>query len=133
MTRNDSTDRLRADKWLWAARFFKTRALAAAAIDGGHVHLNGARTKPGKLLRAGDELRIRRGTEEFHIIIKKISARRGPASEAVGLYEETPESMEKRAQHAQQRHVLQSSVTHPRSRPNKQQRRKLMRFRKQAP
>src|SRR5512139_1648748 len=88
--------RLRIDKWLWAARFFKTRSLAAQAIEGGRVQLNGARVKPAKEMRPGDELRISAGSQEWVVIAKTLSDRRGSAQVARELYEETEESRARR-------------------------------------
>jgi ribosome-associated heat shock protein Hsp15 len=83
----------RVDKWLWAARFFKTRALAAEAIDGGKVDVNGDRTRRSRELKVGDSIRIRQGAYEQHVIVRELSAKRGGAPEAAKLYEETPESL----------------------------------------
>ena len=89
---------MRLDKWLWAARFYKTRSLAAEAIAGGHVSVNGERAKAAKALRAGDEVEIRRPPFVHGIVVKALSERRGPASEAQKLYEETAESRARREQ-----------------------------------
>jgi ribosome-associated heat shock protein Hsp15 len=97
-----STQALRIDKWLWAARFFKTRSLAAEAVEGGKVHLNGSRTKPGHLVRVGDQLRIRRGPYESIVVVQNLSERRGPAAEAQKLYVETEESKKGREELATQ-------------------------------
>ena len=88
--------RVRLDKWLWAARFFKTRGLAADAIDGGKVDVNGARVKRAKMVQLGDEVRIRQSPFEHIVLVRGISERRGPASVAATLYEETAESKAKR-------------------------------------
>ena len=87
---------MRLDKWLWAARFFKTRSVAVQAIDAGHVSVNGERAKPAKELRAGDELVVRRPPFEHRVVVKALSDRRGPAAEAAQLYEETAESRARR-------------------------------------
>jgi ribosome-associated heat shock protein Hsp15 len=87
---------LRLDKWLWAARFFKTRALAVAAIGAGHVTSNGDRPKPAKLVKAGDQLVVRRAPFEHVVVVKALSDKRGPAAIAATLYEETAESRERR-------------------------------------
>ncbi len=92
----DASPTLRIDRWLWAARFFKTRSSAAAAVTGGKVHLNGQRTKPAKAVRSGDRLDIRRGERRWEVDVLATAARRGPASEARTLYEELPESVERR-------------------------------------
>ncbi len=87
---------VRLDKWLWAARFFKTRSLAAEAAQGGKVHVRGDRAKPARPVRVGDRLQIRCGPYEWVVTVKALSARRGPAKEAVLLYEETEESARNR-------------------------------------
>lgn len=88
---------MRIDKWLWAARFFKTRTLAVEAIAAGHVSVNGERTKPAKTVRPGDAIVVRRAPFEHHVVVKALSERRGPAAEAALLYEETAASREGRA------------------------------------
>ena len=87
---------MRVDKWLWAARFFKTRTLAVAAIAAGHVTVNGERAKPAKELRPGDQVVVRRPPFEHTVVVKALSERRGSASEAALLYDETPESRARR-------------------------------------
>ncbi|MCG8043793.1 MAG: RNA-binding S4 domain-containing protein, partial [Candidatus Thiodiazotropha endolucinida] len=96
MTTFDLTAKVRLDKWLWAARFFKTRQIAAEAINGGKVHLNGQRTKPGKEVKAGSHLRIHKGSLEWDIQVSVPADRRRPATEARLFYEETPESVARR-------------------------------------
>jgi ribosome-associated heat shock protein Hsp15 len=124
-------DSVRVDKWLWAARFYKTRGLATDAVAGGHVHLNGARVKPAKDVRVGDTLQIRIGTVEWTVDVAALSDKRGPAKIAVGLYEETPESRE-----ARERQTLQRKLAPPPlgadlgARPTKQARRRLDEFRR---
>src|SRR5262245_38473882 len=86
-------DRVRLDKWLWAARFFKTRSLAAEAIAGGKVQVNGDRAKRARPLQVGDEIWVRLGPFEHHVVVRALSARRGPASAAAELYEERPDSI----------------------------------------
>jgi ribosome-associated heat shock protein Hsp15 len=88
-----SVNNVRLDKWLWAARFFKTRSMATQAVAGGKVHLNGARIKPARTVQPGDELRIRRGEQEFFVIVLAVLDKRRPAKEAQLLYEETEESI----------------------------------------
>ncbi len=124
-TAEDAAD-VRIDKWLWAARFFKTRALASEAVNGGKVHLNGARCKPAKSLQFGDELVIQKGPYAFHISVQGLSGRRGPASEAVKLYTETPESVRTRESLQEQNRMLAASAPHPEHRPDKKQRRQLI-------
>src|SRR2546423_3434557 len=92
----DAPDKVRLDKWLWAARFFKTRSLAADAINGGKVDVNGERAKRAKPVQPGDELRVRHPPSEHIVIVRALSERRGPASEAAQLYEETADSRERR-------------------------------------
>lgn len=90
---DDRDDRVRLDKWLWAARFFKTRALAVEAIDGGKVQYNGDRPKPAREVREGDEIRLRLGPYEHVIHVRSLNARRGPAAQAQTMYEETAASI----------------------------------------
>lgn len=120
---------LRLDRWLWAARFFKTRSLAQQAIAGGHVHLNGQRVKAARSVRPGDQLGITRGEERFEVRVIALAARRGPAAVARGLYEETEESMAARAAAQQMRRDLAGSRP-PASRPDKRDRRRLISFTK---
>ncbi|MGB1111149.1 MAG: RNA-binding S4 domain-containing protein [Gammaproteobacteria bacterium] len=121
-------DSVRLDKWLWAARFFKTRALATEAITGGKVHLNGSRIKPARQLKPEDELRIRKGEMEWTVIVKELSDKRGPASVAQTLYEETPASIEARQAAAEQRRLLNEQMGAPPRRPDKRARRQIHRF-----
>lgn len=119
---------VRLDKWLWAARFFKTRSIAREAVSGGKVHLNGNRAKPGRSVAAGDELRIQRGEEEFIITIVEASVRRGPAVVARTLYEESEENREKREKLAEERKMERQSHLTRERRPDKRQRRRIVRF-----
>ncbi len=96
-------ERVRIDRWLWAARLFKSRSLAGEAVAGGRVQLNGARTKPSKDVGAGDELEVTIGQSRRTVVVRGVSARRGPAKEAVLLYEETPQSIAARELAAEQR------------------------------
>lgn len=121
---------IRLDKWLWAARFFKTRGLARAAVQGGKVQLNGARSKPGKVLNCGDRLRIQRGEEAFTVVVLGLSDRRGPASEAQRLYEETEESRVRREALARERAQQRKARADRGRRPGKRQRRQIIRFRR---
>jgi ribosome-associated heat shock protein Hsp15 len=122
--------RVRVDKWLWAARFFKTRSLAADAVNGGKILVNGDRVKPAKLLQAGDEVRLRLGPYEHVVHVRGISERRGPATVAATLYEETPESVAARAKLAEQLRMAPAAfVYEDRGRPTKRDRRELDRFR----
>ena len=119
---------VRFDKWLWAARFFKTRALAKQAIEGGKVHYNGARTKVSKTVEIGATLTIRQGWDEKTVVIKALSDQRRGADIASQLYEETQESISKRTLNADQRKLQRASMAAPEHRPNKKQRRQIVRF-----
>jgi len=121
-------DHLRIDKWLWAARFFKTRSLAAQAVDGGRVHLNGARVKPSKDVKPGDELVVHIGELEWVIEVRALSARRGPAAEARRLYEEREESRVRRQAAIDARKALPEPAFGLRGRPTKRDRRLLKRL-----
>jgi ribosome-associated heat shock protein Hsp15 len=122
----ESTEPIRLDKWLWAARFFKTRSLAAEAVEGGKVHLSGARTKPGHVVRIGNELKIRRGPYEWVVIVRAISAKRGPAAQAQLLYEETEESKKIREVLAAQLRLQGEPGLGLQGRPTKKSRREIM-------
>ncbi len=120
---------MRLDKWLWAARFFKTRQLAVEAINGGKVHLNGVRSKPGKAVDIGSSLRIHKGPYEWQISITELPKQRRPASEAMHFYSESEESKNRREQLAEQmrlQRAAQPLMTD--SRPNKKDRRLIHRF-----
>ena len=119
---------VRLDKWLWAARIYKTRALAREMIEGGKVHYNGQRSKPGKVVELNATLTIRQGNDERTIVVKGITEQRRPASEAVALYEETAESIEKREKMAQARKLNALTMPHPDRRPDKKERRDLIKF-----
>ncbi|MFZ3024332.1 RNA-binding S4 domain-containing protein [Pseudomonas sp.] len=121
-------DKIRLDKWLWAARFFKTRALAKEAIEGGKVHCQGERCKPGKEPKVGDELSIRQGFDERRIKVEALSAVRRGAAEAQALYTETPDSVLKREQAAALRKAGALGMTTD-GRPSKKQRRQIEHFR----
>ena len=114
---------LRIDRWLWTARFFKTRSSATAAVNGGKVHLNGQRTKPAKAVRAGDRLEVRRGDKRWEVTVLGTAERRGPASEARTLYEELPESVERRAREREERRERRLAAGG--GRPAKRDRRRL--------
>jgi ribosome-associated heat shock protein Hsp15 len=137
MRRNDQSDderddRMRLDKWLWAARFYKTRALAAEAVEGGKVQLNDERAKRAKPVQPGDELRIRLGPYEHHVIVRGMSARRGPAAEAAGLYEETAASREARERLAMQLRNVAPLFQYEKGRPSKKERRDINRLRRDS-
>jgi ribosome-associated heat shock protein Hsp15 len=125
-TRDISSVRL--DKWLWAARFFKTRPLATEAIVGGKVYLNGARAKPGRAVVVGDQLTVRRGPFVFELVVRGLASRRGPASHAVSLYEESVESRENRARISEELQVHRAHRVEQGGRPNKRDRRRIIRF-----
>lgn len=125
---NDSAPEVRLDKWLWAARFYKTRALAADAIDGGKVDVNGDKAKRSRHLVEGDRVSLRLGQYEWHVIVRAVSQRRGPAAEAQLLYEETAESAARRAALKVQLDSMPSFFRHGEGRPGKQDRRALRRL-----
>ncbi len=126
------SERVRTDKWLWAARFFKTRASASEAVDGGKVHVNGERVKAARALKAGDRLRIRRGQEEFEVVVRALSEQRGPASVAQELYQETEASVAKRQADTDQRRALAAAMPRFEGRPDKRARRALAKFTRRA-
>ena len=120
----EEDDKVRLDKWLWAARFYKTRALAKAAIESGKVHCRGERCKPGKEPRVGDSFVLRMGFDEKTVVVKALSAVRRGAPEAQTLYEETEESIRRREQAAELRKAGALGMTTD-GRPNKKQRRQI--------
>jgi len=122
-----NSDKIRLDKWLWAARFYKTRTIAKEAIDGGKVHINGQRCKPGKEPKEGDIIKLRTGWDERIVIIKALSDKRQKAELAQQLYEETTESIQAREDAAAQRKVMKGSSARPDQRPDKKQRREILR------
>ena len=126
---SESTDRVRLDKWLWAARFYKTRGLAAEAIDGGRVDVNQARVKRAKMVQVGDEVRIRQTPFEHVVIVRGVSEQRGPASVAATLYEETTESKAGRDALKTQIRSMPADDWE-RGRPTKRDRREIERFRR---
>ncbi|MEM1404153.1 MAG: S4 domain-containing protein [Pseudomonadota bacterium] len=125
----DVDEKLRIDKWLWAARFYKTRSLAKAAIEGGKVQVDGQRVKVSREIRIGDELRLKQGWDERDVIVKALSDQRRGAPEAQTLYEETGASIERRNQTAQARKLAGGMTERPAKRPDKRQRRQIHRFR----
>ncbi|MBT8497763.1 ribosome-associated heat shock protein Hsp15 [Pantoea agglomerans] len=128
MKKEKSSEEVRLDKWLWAARFYKTRAIAREMIEGGKVHYNGQRSKPGKVVELNAELTLRQGNDERTVVVADISAQRRPASEAQQLYRETHASIEKREKMAQARKMNALTMPHPDRRPDKKERRDLMKF-----
>ena len=120
---------MRLDKWLWAARFYKTRSLASDAVDGGKVKLNGAATKPAKDVKLGDRLQIRAGEQDWEVIVQGLNEQRRPAAEAQLLYQETPVSVQERTRAAELRKIAPAPVADHKGRPTKRDRRDLNRFR----
>jgi ribosome-associated heat shock protein Hsp15 len=119
----------RVDKWLWAARFFKTRALASRACDLGRIEANGTRSKPAREIRVGDRLRIENQSGVFEIDVLAVSAVRGPANAAQALYRETAASREARSLLAEERKAMQQLAPLPERRPTKRDRRRIIQFR----
>ena len=129
---DDSEDKIRLDKWLWAARFFKTRSLAAEAVSGGKVEINGARPKPSRIVRPGDELCVRRGMYEWTIIVKDVARLRGAAPQAQLLYQETDESRRRRDAAAAQMKFERGVELDAPGRPTKRDRRAMAKFTKRS-
>ncbi|MBV7300682.1 ribosome-associated heat shock protein Hsp15 [Enterovibrio paralichthyis] len=125
---NDQNLQVRLDKWLWAARFYKTRTLARNMIDGGKVHYNGQRSKPSKVVEVGAEIKLQTGFDEKTVIIEKISEHRRGAPEAQTLYRETDESIARRDKRSLERQ-LHAHNPSPDRRPDKKQRRDILKFR----
>ena len=118
-------ERVRIDKWLWAARFFKTRSAATEAVLAGRVQLNGTRVKPAREVRVADTLEIRRGLTQRTVVVAGLAERRGSAEVAAGLYDETPESVAAREQRALERRLARPPGADLGGRPTKQDRRRL--------
>ncbi len=116
---------MRIDKWLWAARFFKTRGVATEAVTGGHVHVNGERVKPARDVKVGDRLEIRRGQQRFTVVVTRLADRRGSATAAAELYEETPESIAEREKRRDERRLSKPLGADLSERPTKRDRRRL--------
>ena len=127
---SNALQKVRADKWLWAARFFKTRSIAKNAIEGGKVHLNGKRIKASKDLEVGMHLSIRQGWEEKEVCIIALTEQRKGAKEAALLYEETAASIEKRKLHSEQRKSLGANNVHTQGKPTTKQRRQIHRIKR---
>jgi ribosome-associated heat shock protein Hsp15 len=126
----DSPDeKVRIDKWLWAARFYKTRSLATEAVDGGKVEVNGQRAKPAKLIGPGDEVRVRVGPALHVLQVRGVAERRGPAAAAQALFEETDESRRERERQAEQQRLSAMSFQFDEGRPSKRDRREIRKFR----
>lgn len=125
---NNSEQQIRLDKWLWAARIYKTRSLAREMVEGGKVHYNGQRSKPSKIVEIGAELKLRQGSDEKKILVLGLSEQRRPANEAQTLYQETAESVIKREEIAAARKLGALTMPHPDRRPDKKERRNLIKF-----
>ena len=125
MTHSDNESGIRVDKWLWAARFYKTRSRAKIAVTGGKVQVNGQRVKPARDLHIGDHVTLNTGDVEKAVIVQDLSHRRGPASVATKLYKETAESIKLREKFAQQRKLERLGLHISSNRPDKYARRKL--------
>jgi ribosome-associated heat shock protein Hsp15 len=130
MTMSSENNSVRLDKWLWAARFYKTRSIARNMVDGGKVHYNGQRSKPSKIVELGAVIALRQGNEEKTVVIERISDQRRGAPEAQTLYSETSESIAKREDNALKR-KLHAHNPSPERRPDKKQRRDIIKFKHQ--
>lgn len=120
---------VRIDKWLWAARFFKTRGLAADAVAGGKVELNSTRPKPAKTVRVGDQVRVRLGPFEHIVTVRGLSERRGPAADAAKLYEEDPAGKARRETLAEQHRIAAQAFSYGEGKPSKKERRAIEKIR----
>lgn len=127
-TEKTSLDKMRLDKWLWAARFFKTRSLATQAIDNGRVKLNGERVKPAREVKPGDRLDVHLGEAGWTLTVRALAMQRGPAPVAQALYEEDPASRARRQQQLQDRKLAASPEAAIKGRPTKRDRRRIHRF-----
>ncbi|MFO7769456.1 MAG: RNA-binding S4 domain-containing protein [bacterium] len=128
----DEPEEVRLDRWLHAARFYKTRSRAARAVDGGKVKYNGSRPKRAQPVSVGDRLRIRKGKYEFRIVVEGLSEKRGPASEAEKLYRETESSKRERAELKEQLKAMPTPRYEGKGRPTKKERRELEEFREKT-
>lgn len=126
----DQQSTVRLDKWLWAARFYKTRSLAKTAIEGGKVRCDGQRPKVGRGLKVGTRIELTRGHESMEVIVEALSEKRGPASEAQTLYQETERSQAHRAQQAANRKLMRNTQLAPDHRPDKKSRRQINEFKR---
>jgi ribosome-associated heat shock protein Hsp15 len=127
---SSAAEKCRVDKWLWAARFFKTRALASRACDLGRIQVNAVRVKPAREVRAADRLRIENDGGAFTVDVVEVSDVRGPAARAQALYRETDESREERLKLAAERKTMQQMMPLPERRPTKRDRRRIIQFRR---
>jgi ribosome-associated heat shock protein Hsp15 len=123
-----STDKIRVDKWLWAARFFKTRGLAATAVAGGKVYVNGSRAKPAKLVQVGDELRVRVGPYDWLVTVRAVTERRGAARDAQLLYDESAAGRAARERLAEAHKIAPAPTYQGKGRPTKKERREIERL-----
>ncbi|WP_440995289.1 RNA-binding S4 domain-containing protein [Arhodomonas sp. SL1] len=121
---------VRLDKWLWAARFFKTRRLATEAIKGGKVEVDGQRAKPAREVHAGQTVHVTKGAYAFEVVVEGVSGQRGPASQAQALYTETAESVERREAIRQERRAAEAAIPRVDHRPDRRDRRELARFKR---
>lgn len=122
-------DSVRLDKFLWAARFYKTRSLATEAVNGGKVELGGERARPAKLVRVGDTIRVRIGQFEHVVVVRALADRRGSATAAAALFEETEESLARREKLREQLRLTNALFVQDEGRPNKKDRREIDRLR----
>jgi ribosome-associated heat shock protein Hsp15 len=125
MTDSEARGKYRIDKWLWAARFFKTRSLATEAVTGGRVHVDGRRVKPAREVRVGEEVAVTVGETTISVVVRDLSDRRGPATLAAGLYEETAASRERREREREQRRLAPPPGADLQGRPSGRDRRRL--------
>ncbi|GAA3717510.1 ribosome-associated heat shock protein Hsp15 [Oceanisphaera sediminis] len=125
---NGENSSIRLDKWLWAARFYKTRSLARTMIDGGKVHYNGQRSKPSKQVEVGALIRLRQGNDEKEVVVLELSEHRGKAEQAQRLFQETEDSIKKREQNAEARKFNSQFAPSPERRPDKKERRTLLKI-----
>lgn len=125
------SETVRLDRWLWAARFFKTRQLASEAVKGGKVHVNGKRARPAKMVAIGDELKIRRGAYTWVVRIDALSEKRGPATQATRLYSEHEASITERARIAGERRTLAAQIIYDREQPSSRDRRAMRKRKRQ--
>ncbi|PHM44730.1 heat-shock protein Hsp15 [Xenorhabdus mauleonii] len=128
MLNSDTTQTVRLDKWLWAARFYKTRSIAREMIEGGKIHYNGQRSRPSKLVELNAKIKLRQGNEEKTVIVLALSDHRRGATEAQQLYQETAESIANREKMALARKMNALAMPHPDRRPDKKERRELIKF-----
>lgn len=126
----ETNDRVRLDKWLWAARFYKTRSQASEAVNGGRVHLNGQRTKSSHIVALNDVIEIAKSPYRFTLTVKTITDKRGSGTQAMAMYEEDPDSIAARAALRDQHKLLGMAANpHPQKRPDKRSRRQLQEWR----